>query len=150
MRPYLDTSALVKLYDPDPDSAQVADWVRSNHAPFLVTSLHQFELTNALALKVRRGETSAVAFAEWRSLFASDLRLGILTPVSPEWTSVWKQGEELSTQFTPELGTRSLDVLHVAIALELSCTTILTNDVRQAELSRGLDLDVILVSDLVG
>jgi len=37
----------------------------------------------------------------------------------------------------------------VAIALELSCTTILTNDMSQAELSPGRGMEVILVSDLV-
>ena len=141
---------MVKLYYPEPESARVAAWIRSNRAPIIFTPLHQLEMTNAIALKVRRGETSAAAFANWRALIASDRRLGILTPVSPEWASVWKRGEELSTRFTPMLGTRSLDVLHVAVALDLSCTTILTNDVRQAELSRGLNLDVILVSDLVG
>ena len=148
MKPYIDTSALVKLYYPEPESAQVSEWILAHGAPILFTALHRLELTNALALKVHRGETTAAAVREWQDTVRSDLRAGVLASAAPDWSAVWERATGIAGEFTQRLGSRSLDVLHVATALELACTTLLTNDARQAQLSRLLEIESVLVSTL--
>ena len=47
---------------------------------------------------------------------------------------------ELSRKLTPALGSRMLDVLHVASALELGAKTLVTYDERQIELAKKAGL----------
>jgi len=48
---------------------------------------------------------------------------------------------ELSQKYTVLFGTRALDVLHIAIALELQATQFWTFDDRQAKLAQAVGLD---------
>jgi predicted nucleic acid-binding protein len=43
---------------------------------------------------------------------------------------------------TPRLGCRTMDILHVACAVEIGASAFLTFDKRQAELARFAGLDV--------
>jgi predicted nucleic acid-binding protein len=52
------------------------------------------------------------------------------------------EAERLSAGFTARIGTRSLDILHVANALVLGATSFLTFDKRQAELAKSAGLKV--------
>jgi len=49
----------------------------------------------------------------------------------------------LSTRHTPTLGTRTLDLLHVAAALELGCTDFLSFDNRQRQAAQAEGLNVL-------
>lgn len=62
MKLYLDTSALAKLYYPEPESAAVERWVGEREGPMLFTPLHELELTNACALKLFRNEITQDQF----------------------------------------------------------------------------------------
>ena len=59
------------------------------------------------------------------------------------WRAVLEQAAELSRQYTPTLGTRSLDVLHVASALALGMRQFVTYDKRQARLAEACGLKVV-------
>jgi predicted nucleic acid-binding protein len=50
---------------------------------------------------------------------------------------------ELSRAHSPKLGTRSLDVLHVASALELEMRSFVTYDKRQESLARAVGLKTL-------
>ncbi|MDQ5981250.1 MAG: uncharacterized protein QG602_4228 [Verrucomicrobiota bacterium] len=50
---------------------------------------------------------------------------------------------ELSEQHTTRIGTRALDVLHVASAMELGARQFLTYDIRQAKLAVACGLKMI-------
>ena len=52
------------------------------------------------------------------------------------WRSALNRAAELSRAYTPKLGVRSLDVLHVACALELGRRFFLTFDAKQLELAK--------------
>ena len=57
---YLDTGCLVKLYYPEPESAQVITAIQGK--PVCLTPLHELEFVNALQLKVfARSATTAKA-----------------------------------------------------------------------------------------
>ena len=49
---------------------------------------------------------------------------------------------ELARKHTPRFGVRTLDVLHVAVALELRATQFWTFDDRQAKLAKVVGLKV--------
>lgn len=51
--------------------------------------------------------------------------------------SVFDRAEALAARRSPALGTRSLNVLHVASALELGASLFFTYDQRQAALARS-------------
>ena len=53
---YVDTSAIVKLYIREEDSRANAVWLRKNNEAIPLTSLHEFELINAINLKQFRTE----------------------------------------------------------------------------------------------
>jgi predicted nucleic acid-binding protein len=137
---YVDTSALAALFFPEAASEAVARAVRGQSIRF--TALHSVELTNALALKVFRKEGTAAALEASLRHVQDDLAAGRLVPVEADWNEVARESARLSRLHTPRLGTRSLDVLHVALALQLRSTRFLTLDPRQARLARTAGLTV--------
>jgi predicted nucleic acid-binding protein len=62
------------------------------------------------------------------------------------WRATLKRAADLSREHTPGLGCRSLDVLHVASALELGLRHFLTFDLRQRNLAKAAGLTVIVPS----
>jgi predicted nucleic acid-binding protein len=56
--------------------------------------------------------------------------------------TVLKRSADLSRKHTPKLGTRSLDVLHVASALELGMKRFVTFDEPQGRLASAVGLKV--------
>jgi len=54
-----------------------------------------------------------------------------------------RRAEGLVAAYSEQLGVRSLDVIHVASALELKCREFVTADVRQGELAEACRLKVI-------
>ena len=57
-------------------------------------------------------------------------------------TAAQEEAERLGAIFTRTLGTRSLDILHIANALVLGIREFLTFDVRQAALAKAAGLKV--------
>lgn len=137
---YADTSFLVSLYIPDVHSPTA--WSAMKSRPYLyLTPLHELEFVNTIELAVfrkliRRTEAKLVLhdFEEDRGgMFA-------ITQLPPE---SFARAEQLARKYTSVLGTRSLDILHVATALILKPDTFLTFDARQRKLAKGERLRVI-------
>ena len=63
------------------------------------------------------------------------------------WRAALTRAADLSRKHTAELGCRTLDVLHVASALELKFKRFLTFDSRQQALARKLRLRVVIPAD---
>jgi predicted nucleic acid-binding protein len=137
---YLDTSALTKLYFPEKESAALSKWILSVKEPISYSLLHELELKNAIELKRYRQEISKQEHNQIINFIEEDKRKGILCPVKPSWTDVLVQAILLSRKNTHLLGCRSLDILHVAIALKLECTHFLTFDDRQCQLAKRSSL----------
>ena len=76
-------------------------------------------------------------------ILQSNLLAGrLMIPPVEDWAEVYSIAEELSTQYTAEIGHRSFDVLHVATALYLKASLFMTLDVRQKELAKAVGLKV--------
>jgi predicted nucleic acid-binding protein len=59
-----------------------------------------------------------------------------------EWTNVFRRADELSEEHAPKGGQRTIDLLHVAIAVDFRATTFLSFDQRQRRLARAAGLRV--------
>ena len=77
------------------------------------------------------------------ALFASDFATGRIRQAEILWRAALNRAAELSLTHTAKLGTRSLDVLHVACALELKARYFLTFDERQKNLSSAVGLKIV-------
>jgi hypothetical protein len=64
-----------------------------------------------------------------------------------EWRAALNRAAELSRQYSRTLGTRTLDVLHVASALELGVRTFITFDIRQQNLVKAAGLRLLVPSN---
>lgn len=140
---YADTGFLCSLYAPDAHSSRVTSRMKRQELPLPVTWLHQLELRNALRLRVFRAEITPSQRDASLNLFLSDLAAGVLALASPAIPEVTMEAERLSAQHSERLGTRSLDILHVASAVVLGNAEFLTFDKRQALLARAAGLRVV-------
>ena len=138
---YLDTSALVKLYYPEGDSARVVELVQSKQVAY--TPLHHLELVNALQLKVFMKTAKPAQVTACLRLVEEDLAEGTLLRTPCDWDDIYQQAAEIALQHTKGLGCRSLDILHVAVARVAEASAFLSADARQVGLARAVGLRIV-------
>jgi predicted nucleic acid-binding protein len=141
LRVYADTSFVVSLYLTDVHSPEARHRV-PGAAPLILTALHRAEWAHALAQHQFRGTLTAEAARRANSQLASD-----------EAASLWRQAPlpedafelcaDLARRYGPKLGTRTLDSLHVACALQLKAERFWTFDERQAKLAKAAGLKTL-------
>ncbi|MFZ0886003.1 MAG: type II toxin-antitoxin system VapC family toxin [Candidatus Acidiferrales bacterium] len=142
MKSYADTSFLVSLYILDANSVQAAAHMSRATLPVLITTFGELELLNAISLRVFRKELGARQAKAARSLIASDLQQGVLD-MKPLPPAVFERAKQISRRRTPRFGTRTLDVLHVAITLLLQAKNFYTFDRNQGRLASAEGLTVL-------
>jgi len=142
MNPYADTSFLVSLYVLDVNSARAASRMRGAALPVLITPFGELELANAVSFRFFRRELTGSQAKAAVSLFREDLRNGVfLSKTLP--ASAFERATRIALRRTPRLGTRSLDILHVASALAFKAAGFYTFDERQAKLAAAEGLRVL-------
>jgi len=132
---YVDPSALARLYIHQYGSREMAGWRARVRGALMVTHHGRTEVINAICRAAFLGQLSRGGLSEALSDFSSDFASGHLRQAEILWRAALNRAAELSERYTPKLGTRSLDVLHVACALELKLGYFLTFDARQQELA---------------
>lgn len=140
MTTYADTGFLCSLYAPDAHTARAVARMKRQALPLAFTWLHQLEFRNALRLRVFRREITARQRDASLNMMLADLVGGVLAAASPGLTETMTEAERLSALHSERLGTRSLDVLHVAAAVVLGLGEFLSFDRRQAGLARAAGL----------
>jgi predicted nucleic acid-binding protein len=139
---YADTSVLFSLYVTDANSPRADAWRQANPVPLGFTGFHRIELRNALSVAVfQQRLTTAESLAAWQEV-RQDLASGLLVAKPDLWEKLIREAESLAEHHTPVLGTRSLDILHVAAALVLGATDFCTFDTRQGKLANAAGLHV--------
>jgi len=139
---YADTSVLFSLYVTDANSPRADAWRQANPVPIGFTGFHRIELRNALSLAVfQQRLTTAESLAAWQEV-QQDLASGVLVAKPDLWEKLVREAESLAEQHTPGIGSRSLDILHVAAALVLGATEFCTFDTRQGKLAQLAGLHV--------
>lgn len=146
MKAYADTGFLCSLYAPDAHTGAAVARIKRLTLPLPVIWLHQLEFRNALRLRVFRKEiTPAQRDASLNAMLA-DLAANILVHAATPLMDLTIEAERLSALHSETLGTRSLDILHVAAGLTLGIPEFLTFDRRQhaLALAAGLQAPVLV------
>jgi len=138
---YADTGFLCSLYAPDAHSERAIGWMERRADPVCFSWLNQVEFRNALRLRVFRKEITAAQRDASINLLLADLTAGLLRSVDPQQENVCLETERLSALHTGRLGTRSLDILHVAMAIVLGSRRFLSFDQRQLKLAKAAGLE---------
>ena len=137
---YADPSALLKLYLHQPESVAMNAWRGKTKGALAVTHHGRVEVINGICLAAHRREIAGEALADTLASFDEDFANGLYRSADLLWRATLNRAAELSRAHSRKLGTRSLDVLHVASALELEMRFFVTYDKRQEDLARAVGL----------
>lgn len=138
---YLDTSALLKLYIREPGSEAVQTRVAAQDRPLPIWEIQEAELINALRLKAFWKDITPAQADAQIDLFQSRRLRGLYTFPELRRSELMDTFRQLSAE-TPRLGCRTMDILHVACALQLGASDFLTFDDRQRALALHAGLRV--------
>ena len=136
MSVYADTGFLVSLYVLDANSEKAASHMQQAKLPFLLTPFGELELANAISLRQFRRDLTPSKVKAARALVQKDLTDGVLL-AKPMTMNNFEKAIRMVRGRTPQLGSRTLDVLHVASALELAAEMFYTFDYNQARLAKA-------------
>ena len=139
---YADTSFLFSLYAADANSSAAAAIIRRLKPPLLITDFGEFEFTNALNWRIFRKQLRASEEQALLVAVSKDVEAGIIR-IAPLTAATFTRARQIARTQTRLLGTRSLDVLHVASALTLRATIFCTFDQKQASLASALGLQLL-------
>jgi len=146
LKGYADTGFLMSLYGRDTNSSRALALVARYKPVFFLTEFGEVEFTNA----VERLLFSHRAGAYWTLTEAQAVRERLEQHVSagvfelrPVPSEAWQTAIRLSRQYTAKLGTRTLDVLHVALALNLRPDVFFTFDKRQWKLAKAVGMHAL-------
>lgn len=142
---YWDTSALLKLYIEEADSAYFDSLASQLPGPIVSTHLARVEVLCALYQKENAGHIGPGAAAEAFQKFLADLHSGRIDTVPPG-PDVWTQVErvlQIAFHRPRPVLFRSLDAIHVASALASSATVVVATDRRLREVATSAGLRVL-------
>jgi len=131
----------VLLYSADANSHAAARAMQSSVDQPMMTTFGELEVINAMGLRVFRKEISLQEAQSSLRHFQNDLRNGIFQ-LRGLVDSILERSAQLSRQTTAKFGARTVDILHVAAALELGADHLYTFDQKQRKLARAFRLKV--------
>ena len=145
---YYDTGALVPIYVDEVFSEAVNDFSTSRAVPIPFSLFHRLEFENALRLKLFRKEIDEERLNRILSDIGDDLNSYhlVLRPVN--WIDALEKVRAIGAQVTAKTGCRTLDLIHVAIAIHWGCQTFLTADERQLAAARLSGLETVDLREL--
>jgi hypothetical protein len=139
---YFDSGIITKWYLPEPDSAAALRLRARFVPPAVLTHLHRVELVTAWHLKVFRRELDLDSARQALGDLESDVEAGVWEAPEYDLGDVHSRAESLARQHAATLGTRTLDILHVAAAVLVGARDFITGDRRQASLAEACGLEV--------
>lgn len=150
MKAFPDTSFLCALYRQQDNSERAIAFLEERNEPLPITLLLRYEFLHGLRREVFRnthdrskGLTLSVATGAMTA-FEEDLQLGRLVMLQVDFPAVVEQAERLSAGYATAFGHRAFDTLHVATALHLGFSEMLTFDAQQRNLAEAEALTVPL------
>ena len=140
---YIDTGILVKCYIFEVDSPKAISVIEEAGDPLIFSHIHGIEIPNAIRLKRFRGEITKAQESTALRIYMSDVDAGRLARPGYQLAEVFLRAERLSAKYSGETGCRSLDILHIAAALECGCTELASFDERQRNIAKLAGLKLI-------
>lgn len=138
MSTYVDSSFLVAVYLRD-GHTPIALQRMTKHPVIWFTPFHEVELTHAIAQNVFRGQILPEIAERIYTEIERDCRATVWHLVELPDTA-YGTAAELARVHVPQMGSRTLDTLHVAAALELGAKEFWTFDKRQKKLAKAVGL----------
>ncbi len=137
-----DSSLIVALYLAEADSVRADAACASMPPPIWLTDWHRVEIANAFQRAVRNARITAAQAAQLWQDFTGDIAAGRFEIVSVDHAAVLTRTLALTQKHTATTGTRSLDLIHIAFALEMNASDFLSfdNRQRQAACAEGLNV----------
>jgi predicted nucleic acid-binding protein len=139
---YADSSFLVSLHRADSFHDAAHAFMAKAALSLAFTPLHRIEVRNALRNATAGGDMRAAERALAFRQIEEDLRDGLLIHTPVKWTDAFRRADELSEKHAATEGQRTMDLLHVAVALESDAGTFLSFDQRQRKLAKAAGLKV--------
>lgn len=146
MRYYVDTSALCRLYHAEPGSERVEEIAGRADSLLVISWLTELEVVSAFALKARTGDLEVASFLQLSRAVKADIvrrRLFVVRVLRRHFTSA----QQLVSRYGHERRIRSLDALHLGIALDLHAQqridTLITADSLLDEIAQREGLAVV-------
>ncbi len=138
-----DSSLIVALYLNEADSARADGTCAFVAPPVRLTDWHLVEIANAFQRAVKNTRiTPEQAVLLWRN-FTDDVATGRFEIVQVDHAAVLARTLTLTQKHTATSGTRSLDLIHIASALEIGVTDFLSFDNRQRDAAKAEGLKVL-------
>jgi predicted nucleic acid-binding protein len=139
---YIDSSALAKLYVPEVESERLDRFLRGRR-DLMISELSITEVISAASRRKREGALDAAQVRRIRDAVLADAQSGAfrrldITPV------VHREAERMLLSIE-SVALRTLDALHVAIALSGQAQSIVTFDLRMADAAALHGLDIVEV-----
>lgn len=131
---YLDTSALIKLYIKESGSTAIQALVAGQDEPLPIWEIQEAELINALRLKVFWKNITRAQADRQIELFEERKRRGLYFFPDLQRAGLMETFRDLS-RLTPQLGSRTMDILHVACAVHVAARLFVSFDARQRTLA---------------
>jgi predicted nucleic acid-binding protein len=143
MTTYIDTAILVKAFVLETDSPEAIRLLEEIGEPLAYSHLHELEIPNAIRLKRFRGEISKTQETAAIRAFQADVDAGRFQRITYDLGAVFMRAEQLSAKHSGALGSRSLDLWHVAAAIEAGCSVFVSYDNRQRQVASLCNLKVL-------
>lgn len=143
---YWDTSALLKLYAPEPDSGDYLRLLIQQPEDVAVSFLHRVELYFALSGKESRGEIAPGCAKRLFQLFEEHLRSGryFLVPWGDDVALQAQRLLDTALSATPPVMLRSLHGLHLGAMRAARLPSVVTADLTMREAARIANVRVIV------
>lgn len=135
---YVDSSAIVKVYLPESDSDRVDRMLRGR-TDLVISELVVTEIISSAARRMREGTLSASDVRSLQRTILSDVESQRVRLVDLR-SSTHREAERILITVRATL--RAADSLHLALALESECRTVMTFDARLAAAAEAVGLDV--------
>lgn len=140
---YFDTSLLFNVYIPQATGTASALGMIRKAAPVVLTPFGYAELRNAIRLARFRGEISDGELDRSLARLEKHVRsTRLYVWHDPIWAKVFERAEQIGEQVTKVVGVRSMDLMHLAVALEVGATDFFSADGRQCDGAEKLGLVV--------
>jgi predicted nucleic acid-binding protein len=145
VKTYFDTSFLVALYVPnDHTSAALRHRARTGRQPMIFTPLHRIELRTAVRQCAFGGLIHQAEARRVLRHIEDDLDDGTLIHEPLDWIESLRQADAVADRLAWTKPCRSLDLWHVAVALEIQAGIFVTFDKDQFALAQAEGLEVIM------
>jgi predicted nucleic acid-binding protein len=145
MNAYVDSALFVKAFVLEMNSAGTIRLLEEIGEPFAYSHLHELEIPNAIRLKRFRGEITKTQETAAIRAFQADVDAGRFERIAYDLAAVFIRAEQLSAKCSAGIDSRSLDLWHVAAALEAGCQTFVSYDTRQRKAAERSGLRVLPV-----